>query len=295
MIDRLTHAVSTALGSPVQALSRTSGGDINDAFEATLADGRRVFVKTNARADARMFGCEARGLDWLREADAIRIPQVIAYAPASAATAEDAAGLPLLVLERIASARRGAGFDEELGRRLAALHGAGAPGFGFVEGNFIGSLPQDNEATGTWPAFYVSRRLEPQVRAAIAGGHAPVAWRRSFERLFARMDDLAGPPEPPARLHGDLWGGNVMSDEHGAPCLIDPAVYGGHREVDLAMLRLFGGASPRCYAAYDEVMPLAPGHADRVALYQLYPLLVHVNLFGGGYVASVEAALHRYV
>jgi fructosamine-3-kinase len=109
------------------------------------------------------------------------------------------------------------------------------------------------------------------------------------------MDDLTGPPEPPSRLHGDLWSGNVMVDDDGAPCLIDPAVYAGHREVDLAMLRLFGGMSARTLAAYHEAAPLADGHESRVALYQLYPLLVHVNLFGGSYVSSVERALEQYL
>jgi fructosamine-3-kinase len=117
--------------------------------------------------------------------------------------------------------------------------------------------------------------------------------RAGFERLFAALPDLAGPDEPPARLHGDLWGGNLLVDDAGAPCLIDPAVYGGHREIDLAMMRLFGGFGPRVFAAYDEAWPLAPGHEERVGLYQLYPLMVHVNLFGGGYVGSVESSLDR--
>jgi fructosamine-3-kinase len=297
MIDRLTHAVSAALGTAVVSSSRAAGGDINEAFEARLADGRRVFVKTNAHADPRMFACEAHGLDWLREADAIRIPAVLAHSPAAASFQNGTVqnGTQFLILERIASAPRASDFDEQLGRQLAVLHRFGAATFGFEEANFIGSLPQDNTPCKTWPEFYVRRRLEPQVRAAIDAGHASPRWTREFERLFAGMAELTGPPEPPARLHGDLWGGNVLADEHGEPCVIDPAVYGGHREVDLAMLRLFGGAGPRCYAAYHETWPLAPGHPDRVRLYQLYPLLVHVNLFGGGYVSSVESALRTYV
>jgi fructosamine-3-kinase len=108
------------------------------------------------------------------------------------------------------------------------------------------------------------------------------------------LPDLLGPAEPPARLHGDLWGGNLHVDAMGAPCLIDPAVYGGHREMDLAMMRLFGGFSERVFSAYSEAFPLAPGHAERVSLYQVYPLLVHLNLFGGGYAAQVESVLRRY-
>jgi fructosamine-3-kinase len=290
-MDRLTSAVSAALGSEVTSTARVRGGDINDAFDVTLGDGRRVFVKTNARAEPRMFACEARGLDWLREANAIRVPRVLAASSEAASENETA----FLVLERIASASPARDFDVQLGQRLAHLHRAGATRFGFDEANFIADLPQDNTPGDSWPAFYVARRLQPQVRAAIDSGHAQARWSRDFDRLFARMPELTGPPEPPARVHGDLWGGNVLADEHGAPCLIDPAVYGGHREVDLAMLRLFGGAGPRCFAAYDETWPLAAGHEDRVRLYQLYPLLVHVNLFGGSYVQSVESALHAYL
>jgi fructosamine-3-kinase len=288
MIERLIHAVSAALGSSMRTYARAHGGDINDAYDVTLADGRLVFVKSNDEADPRMFACEARGLEWLREADAIRIPRVLAHG-------ED--DIAFLVLERITTAARAADYEDRLGRGLAVLHRAGWDDrrFGFNEPNFIGSLTQENTCADTWPDFYVTRRLEPQVRTAIDRGRAPASWQRGFARLFAVMDDLAGPPEPPSRLHGDLWSGNVMVDEHGAPCLIDPAVYAGHREVDLAMLRLFGGMSARTLAAYHEAAPLAAGHESRVALYQLYPLLVHVNLFGGSYVSSVERALNQYL
>jgi fructosamine-3-kinase len=290
LMERLNPAVSAALGSSIRSHARAHGGDINDAYEVTLTDGRRVFVKTNARADRRLFACEARGLDWLRHAGALRLPRVLAHAADDEGDAP-----PFLALEHIAAAPRAADFDDRLGRGLAALHQFGAPSFGFDEPNFIGSLTQDNTPCATWPAFYVERRLDPQVRMAVDTGHAPAGWTRAFTRLFARMTDLAGPPEPPARLHGDLWSGNVMADETGAPCLIDPAVYGGHREIDLAMLRLFGGLNARVLAVYREATPLAPGFDGRVALYQLYPLLVHVNLFGGGYVASVERALQAYL
>src|SRR6185369_76069 len=163
--------------------------------------------------------------------------------------------------------------------------------------NFIGRLPQMNaqldDPRAGWAAFYRQRRLEPQLRRAADRGLASARMRRGFDRLFATLETLVGPDEVPARLHGDLWGGNLMCDAAGAPCLIDPAVYGGHREIDLAMMRLFGGFGPRVFAAYDEAWPLADGHEARVDLYQLYPLMVHVNLFGGGYGASVESALAR--
>jgi fructosamine-3-kinase len=278
MDARVRAAVEQALGAKVEGASRLGGGDINEAFEVRLADGRRVFVKENQRAHPDMFPAEARGLAWLAEAGALRTPAVLAVSSRPA----------FLALEYLEPARARRDFDEELGRGLAALHRAGAPGFGLDHDNFIGRLPQANAPEADWPTFYRARRLEPML--APVGG----ALRRRFDRLFDRLPELVGPAEPPARLHGDLWGGNLHSDDAGAPCLIDPAVYGGHREVDLAMMRLFGGFSARVFDAYEEAYPLAPGHPERVALYQLYPLLVHVGLFGAGYLGQVERALANY-
>ena len=153
----------------------------------------------------------------------------------------------------------------------------------------------DRHAPGiTRTDLFAKERLAPQLELAVSGGRASTGMRRGFERLFSRLADLVGPEEPPSRLHGDLWGGHLHTDEHGAPCLIDPAVYGGHREIDLAMMRLFGGFGERVFSSYAEAFPLARGASDRVPLYQLYPLMVHVNLFGGGYAAQVERILGRY-
>jgi len=279
--DPVVPAVEAALGSAVVAWEGVSGGDINQAHEAHLADGRCVFVKSNRDPPAGMFAAEARGLGWLGKAKALRVPAVIAQGP------------DFLVLEHIRSGRRRPDFDELLGRGLAALHRAGAPSFGLDHDNFIGRLPQANQPLATWAEFYRERRLLPQLRMAVDGQRASATMRRQFDRLLACLEDLVGPPEPPARVHGDLWGGNAMVDEQGMPCLIDPAVHGGHREIDLAMMRLFGGFGPRVFAAYHEAFPLPPGHEARVPLYQLYFLMVHVNLFGGAYVASVEQALAR--
>ena len=183
--------------------------------------------------------------------------------------------------------------DEALGRGLGALHRAEPPGFGLPYRNLIARLWQDNRPCATWPDFYWARRLEPMLRRAEEAGLADAALRRDFERLAARLPERCGPAEPPARLHGDLWSGNLLVDEAGAPVLVDPAVYGGHREIDLAMMRLFGGFGPRVFEAYAEAWPLAPGWEDRIPLYQLYPLLVHVSLFGGSYLGSVRQALRR--
>ena len=291
--DGLAAAVAAAVGTEVRAVRPLSGGDINLAFALQLGDGRHLFAKTNPRAPAGMFAAEARGLGWLAAAKAIRVPHVVAVAEARA----DAPAF--LALELIATGRPGRHFGERLGQQLAALHAGGAPGFGLDHDNFIGSLAQANgflPAPGDdWAAFYRTRRLEPLLARAAARGLVSPQMRRGFDRLFATLEDLVGPAEPPARLHGDLWGGNLLVDAAGDPCLIDPAVYGGHREIDLAMMRLFGGFDTRVFAAYEEASPLAPGAEERVALYQLLPLLVHVCLFGGGYVASVESALRQLV
>jgi fructosamine-3-kinase len=285
MAEKFWARVADALGSPVSHTSRVSGGDINDAYRVKLVDRREVFVKTHDAAPKGMFQAEARGLTWLAEANALALPKVLAVSN------EDA--VPFLVLEFLEPGKRPRDFDEQLGRGLAALHRFGARCFGLDHDNFIGRLPQRNATEQDWPAFYRQQRLAPQVRSAAR--FLGSALQQQFERLYARLPDLVGTAEPPARLHGDLWGGNLHTDGSGAPCLIDPAVYGGHREVDLAMMQLFGGFGERVFDAYEEAFPLQPDWRERSQLYQLYPLLVHVNLFGGGYVGSVERALSHYV
>src|SRR3954469_11874902 len=286
MDARLEASLAAALGARVMKARPLTGGDINEAFEVGLADGRMVFVKCNVSAPNDMFVAEARGLAWLGEAKAVRVPAVLAASGADDLT-------PFLALELIQSAPRVAGFDDQLGRALAALHRHGAQAFGLDHDNYVGRLPQKNTFGVSWPDFYRVRRLGPQLRAAADVGLAPARMRRDFERLLGQLEALCGPPEPPARLHGDLWGGNMIADDRGEPCLVDPAVYGGHREIDLAMMKLFGGFGPRVFAAYKEAFPLADGYRERVPLYQLYPLMVHVNLFGAGYLPQVEAALAR--
>jgi fructosamine-3-kinase len=168
------------------------------------------------------------------------------------------------------------------------MHAAGANTFGGPRPLQIGTLTIPNDPLPDWPAFYAERRVLPLIDAVDA------RTARAVEKTCDNIADLAGPPEPPARLHGDLWGGNVLPAKGGQGWLIDPVAYGGHREVDLAMLRLFGAPHPRILDAYAEAAPLADGHEERVALWQLFPLLVHAALFGGHYAAQVEQAARRY-
>lgn len=253
--------LAAALGVKVIAAEPVAGGDINDAYRVRLDDKRVVFVKTHARAPAGMYGAEAHGLAWLH--GPLRVPRVIAV------------GASFLALEWLEVGERRAGFEEALGRGLAQLHRIGAPAFGLDRANYLATLPQDNTPTDDGVAFWIEQRLRPLAR------RARLDVDDKLDALRARPDRF-GPPESPARLHGDLWWGNVIAVE-GAPAIIDPAVYGGHREVDLAMLALFGGVSPALVGAYHEAYPLADGWRERVPLWQLYPIAAHAALFGGGY------------
>ncbi len=287
----LAEAVGRATGRAVVSLGRVGGGDINDAYAAELEDGVRAFVKTRADAPAGEFTAEAAALRWLAEPGGLGVPDVLGVL--------DADGPPrLLALEWLEPG--GAGDEAELGRGLATIHAAGAPAVGAFSTDAspavlrIGPLSLPNVPAETWPAFYADSRLRPLIAPARDRGALSSSGVTAVERVCDRITDLAGPPEPPARLHGDLWTGNVLWSRD-RPYLIDPIAYGGHREVDLAMLRLFGAPGPRFLAAYESITPLAAGHEDRIPLYQLFPLLVHAVLFGGSYGASAESAARRYV
>ena len=271
----LEAAVARATGSEVLSLRRVGGGDINDAYAAELADGRRAFVKTRPDAPAGEYAAEAAGLRWLAEPASIGVPDVLGAAD------------ELLALEWLEPGP--AGDAARLGEGLARVHAAGADTFGGDAPLRIGPLALPNDPIDTWAQFYAEHRLRP----LIARARLSSAGARAVEAVCDRIADLAGPPEPPARLHGDLWSGNVLWSA-GAPYLIDPIAYGGHREVDLAMLQLFGAPGPRFFAAYEDIAPLAGGWQERVGLYQLFPLLVHAALFGGSYAASVERVARGY-
>jgi fructosamine-3-kinase len=292
----LVEVIADVFGARVIASAHVAGGQINEAYRYRLESGTTVFVKTSGAAPPGSFAAEADGLRWLGETNTIRVPQVLA-------TRDDAElAHRFLALEWIEPGRPAPDHDERFGRSLAELHRFGAARFGLDADNWIAGLPQINgpQQPGTdtlgmgWPEFYARYRIEPMLRRAVDAGALGPDHVARWSAIEPRLESLLGPPEPPARLHGDLWSGNAIVDDRGHPVLVDPAVAGGHREVDLAMMRLFGGFGERVYAAYDEVHPLAPGWADRVPLLQLHPLLVHAVLFGASYRGQVSAVLDRY-
>jgi fructosamine-3-kinase len=262
------------LGSAVLRSAPLGGG----AARVELADGRTVVVKDGPSATA-----EAAGLAWLAVRGGPPVPEVLGCQGDRLVTAHVAGGSP------------SAEAATQLGRRLAVLHAAGAPTFGAgppgaPAAAWIGRAPMANVPGEDWAPWYAEHRVGPYLRTARDAGDLTAAEAAEVERVCARLPELAGRAEPPSRLHGDLWSGNVLWAPDGA-WLIDPAAHGGHRETDLAMLALFGCPHlGTVLAAYDETAPLAAGWRDRVPLHQLFPLLVHVALFGRGYAGQVVAA-----
>ncbi|NVI91507.1 fructosamine kinase family protein [Actinomadura sp. BRA 177] len=275
MRDRLERL----LGTGVANVSDLGSSHSWTLHRASLADGREVFVKA-AADQAGVFAAEAAGLRWLGEAGpGTPVPDVVA--------ADD----HMLVLPWLPSSSPTREAAERFGRELAALHTGNRPdAYGAPWDGFIADLPLDNTPDDRdWPRWYAERRLEPFLR--LGARHLSSDDVGLVERVMADIEDLAGPPEPPSRIHGDLWSGNVQWTD-GRALLIDPAAHGGHRETDLAMMALFGTPHlETVLAAYDNAAPLADGWRSRVPLHQLHPLLVHVALFGGSYRASlIDAA-----
>ncbi len=272
------------------------GGSICVAERLTLEDGADVFLKTwpggasasptavHVTAPPDFFAAEAHGLGWLREAAAVPVPEVLAVTD------------ELLVLEWVEPGEPTPAAAERLGRDLAALHRAGAPSFGAPWPGYIGSLPLDNTAGAAWPEWYAEHRLRPFLRRSVDNGALAPDTAAAVERVADRLPALAGPAEPPARIHGDLWPGNILWSAAGPAWLVDPAAHGGHRETDLALLELFGGApyAARTLAAYQEAYPLADGWRERTGLHQLYLMLVHTALFGAAYAGAVRALADQF-
>ncbi len=255
------------------------GGDTCTAERLTLDDGTSVFAKSYADAPAGLFASEAAGLQWLAAADAVPVPEVVAVTEVA------------LLLTWVEPDGPSVAAAEAFGRSLADLHRSGADAFGAPWLGFIGRLPMDNTVSTDWAEFYAGQRVLPFVRRAVDAGRMTAQDAAAVERALGVMNV---PVEPPARLHGDLWSGNVLWSADGSVYLVDPAAHGGHRETDLAMLALFGLPHlDRVLGAYAEVFPLADGWRERVGLHQLHPLAVHAALFGGGYGALAAIAARR--
>jgi len=284
----LQSRLEIILAEPVKSTTAVSGGCIADSRKLELNSGKLFFLKMARQGNYDMFDSEEQGLEELRKAAAVSVPEVVAK------------DTDFLLLEWI---EEGEGNDdssmEKLGFQFAELHRFHADKFGFLQENFLGDSPQINipSTTGSenWATFYAENRLQYQAELAEKNGYATQEMRILLDLLIMKIPDLlSGTEEKPSLLHGDLWCGNYLVDVSGKPWLIDPAVYYGHREADLAMTSLFGGFSETFYAAYKSAFPLSPDYAVREPLYQLYHLLNHLNLFGTGFYGQVLAILKRY-
>ena len=294
------------LGQPAEVLDSQflSGGDISTAARVFSSEGTFFIKWTYARngdaarqtPDGRsaegtdLFAAEAHGLARLRQTQTLAVPATIGHGQQG-----DKAYLILAYVEQAPDGLRSANatYWTYLAHQLAELHAHTQPRFGFDQDNYIGSLPQRNALTDSGYDFFFEQRLLPQAGQALYDGWLTKPTYEALLRLRTRLPDLL-PPDRPALLHGDLWTGNLLQTEAGMPLVVDPAVYFGFREAELAFTRLFGGFDAQFYRAYEELFPLEPGFAERVAIYNLYPLLVHVNLFGAGYVPGVERVLSRF-
>lgn len=285
--ESVIKSLSDKFDQPTELLfiDPVGGGSINDTYRLSTTGGDFFIKKNSASTFPEMFQKEVRGLEILGNAEELKVPEVVDCFEEG----DDA----LLVMKFIRSAAKKENFWEEFARLLAQLHRNTQPQFGLDHDNYIGSLVQTNTTHDTWSDFFREERLEPQIRSARDTGYLNRSLVNAFDRFYNRLQQLF-PGEPPALLHGDLWGGNFMTDESGDPVIIDPAVYYGHREMDLGMSMLFGGFDRKFYDAYDRYFPLEPGWQERMDYCNLYPLLVHVNLFGGGYVRQVEQIIRRF-
>ncbi|QHT72123.1 fructosamine kinase family protein [Rhodocytophaga rosea] len=260
------------------------GGNINNAVSLDTDQGY-FFVKWNESGQTDAFSCEASGLELLRRANEIPIPEVIGFGQNYQKA--------YLILEYIHSSRPQYNYWERFGHSLARLHTHTNHSFGLSHNNYIGSLQQINTPAEKWVEFFVEKRLKIQAGLALYNGELPKALFNKFEDLYKELPHML-PAAVPSLLHGDLWSGNVMVGPTGEVMLIDPAVYYGNREAELAFTKLFGGFPDNFYGAYNEISPLEPDFDERAAIYNLYPLLVHVNLFGSGYLSGIEKVLKRF-
>lgn len=288
MNQKLLNKIESVINDRIIDTHSVSGGCISDSQIIKTQSGEMYFLKVNYSQPDDMFIKEANGLKELRKADAISVPEVIL------------ADSNFILLEAIENNSRIKNFFENFGRKFAELHKYKAKHYGFSENNYIGSTPQINipleNESNNWTEFYFNKRILFQYELAVKNGYDDSTLTSLIKRLENKFSDiLKGSEEPPCLLHGDLWSGNFIVDNKGEACLIDPAVYYGHREADLAMTKLFGGFSSEFYKAYNEQFPLIDGHEYRENIYKLYHVMNHLNLFGTGYYNQAISLLKYYV
>lgn len=279
--------LSRKAGKQVQisGSSPVGGGCINEAFELHSNFGK-YFIKYNSSASfPGMFEKEAVGLKLLTNTKSINIPEVIGF--------EQGDNYAFILLQYIEKGNSDRNFWNEFGTKLADLHRNTSEYFGLDHDNYIGSLTQTNKPLPEFISFFISQRIEPQLMAARNKGAFSQSDIRYFDSLFKSLHNII-PVEKPSLVHGDLWSGNFLVSANGSPYLIDPAVYYGHRETDIAMTQLFGGFQPEFYHAYNQAFPLERDWQKRIDIFNLYPLLVHVNLFGGSYIAQVMRIIRQF-
>lgn len=285
--DQLEAELRQKLGQQIDTIKSISGGSINKAARAMFDDGSTHFLKWNSNADPEMFSKEQKGLHLLRSADSeLQVPAVNAVGKTDS-------GIGFLLQAFVDEGSANAQSAEQFGKQLAALHRNHAEQYGLEHDNYIGRLPQSNKLHQEWITFFINQRMVPQLKMARDAGKLGSKTASHFESLYEELPDIF-PEEPPSLLHGDLWSGNFMYDQSGRAVIYDPAVYYGHREIELAFTHLFGGFSADFYKAYKNAYPIQPGFSSRKDIYNLYPLLVHTNLFGGHYAQQVKSIVSRF-
>jgi len=289
--DELKKSVEFTLTSQFEKqvemseIRSVGGGCINESYSLRTNIGKYFIKYNSAVAYPGMFEKEAAGLKILADAKAISVPKVIATG--------ESGKLAFLILEHIENGTPGRNFWNDFGTKLADLHRNSSKIFGLDHNNYMGSLIQSNRVHPDFISFFISERIEPQLKEARNKGAFSLSETRYFDSLFNTLSNII-PAGKPALIHGDLWSGNYMVTADGLPCLIDPAIYYGHREADIAMTQLFGGFKPEFYSAYDLAWPMEKEWQKRMDIFNLYPLLVHVNLFGGGYAAQVLRIIRQF-
>lgn len=284
--NNLKKHFSEFLEAEITKIKPVSGGSINKAAEVMTESGENYFLKWNSAAASDMFEKEKKGLQLLASAQTdLHIPNVIKVGKAG--------DTDYILMEMINENRGDKQSSENFGRALAKLHKVTTQQYGLEYDNYIGRLEQPNRQTENWIDFFVELRLDYQLKKAVDDGKLGSRTLKNFQQLYKKLPDLL-PQEPASLLHGDLWGGNYFFDENGEAAIFDPAVYYGNREIEIAFTHLFGGFDRAFYESYQDTFPLEPNFGERKDIYNLYPLLVHTNMFGGHYGRQVQGLVQNF-